>query len=129
MKHVRHDDVVADGLDVERHVVERQALVHERIFGEGAIVVGLVLRWTHQMKSVVIDVYPALGEVRCLEVCPSLAKSTSQASVGRPVVGLNHRHGMSRRRRLSRSKTDARIPYGNRPINCGKQEFGRFARS
>jgi len=38
VEHIGDDNIVADGLHVKRHIVARQALIHERIFSGVAVI-------------------------------------------------------------------------------------------
>ncbi len=82
VERIRDDNVVADGLHVERNIVARQFLIHKRIFRGAVIVIalipiGVVYGQFYGLKCVVIDVDAALAEISCVQVRLAVDKGAS----------------------------------------------------
>src|ERR1700747_3183755 len=70
VKHISNDNIVADGLHIEWHVVLGQTLIHKTVIGERAVTitrlpVGVRLNG-HELECVVENIYAAFAEVRCI---------------------------------------------------------------
>src|SRR5436309_1963997 len=66
VEHIGDDNIVADGLHVERYVGARQLLIHEIIFSGAAVVirgvlVEVLLGQVYKVKCVVINIHATLG--------------------------------------------------------------------
>src|SRR5258708_13757878 len=91
------DNVVAYGLNVEGHIVPLQTLVHEgmlRELGIERIVVGVVLGLGYKVKCAVINIHPALGEIRYVEILLAVNESAGQAGVTIAVGVFDHGHSL-----------------------------------
>ena len=92
MKRISHDNIIADGLNIERNKVAWQAIIDEWLvvaivtilieaeFIRSALIL-IVPAQLHWMKCVVVDIYSALREVGGVEVAIAVDKGTRQAGV------------------------------------------------
>src|SRR5258705_5550378 len=93
------DNIVAYGLNVEGHKIPLQTLVHEgmlRELGIERIVAGVVLGLGYKVKWAVINIHPALGEIRCVEILLAVNESAGQAGVTRAFGSFDHGHNLRR---------------------------------
>src|SRR6516162_2677412 len=130
MERVGDNDVVADGLHVERHVRGRQLFVHERVLRIAVASNGMLAKMrfgsVHQMEGTVINIYAAFGEVRCIEVRLAINECAGEAGVAGAVRGFDHGHSLGRWRRSSLSYCDGWVPPRDRSVNRREQEDSRF---
>ncbi len=117
MECVGHDDIIADGLYVERHVVMRQPIILEPLLAPHF---AALLAEVHSVEPVVVDIHATFVEIGCVEVELVMYESAGQTRVNRSIRGFDHGHGLGGQH--------SRVPTGNGPINCGEQEDGLFAR-
>src|ERR1700761_9458881 len=125
---VGHDNVVADGLRIERHEITWQALVDKwfiaippMVFVEREVIMRisawLNARQRHRMKGVVVDVDTSLGEVGSVEIAAAIDKRAGEPGVAGSVGAPGYSHG--------EGGSDTRIPGGDRSVERGEQKRGR----
>src|SRR5882757_11576065 len=103
VERIRNNNVVTYSLHVERHVVTRQVVIHERFSRVatliGGVLVGAQLGEFYRLKCVVINIYAALGEVSCIQETLVVDEGAGQARIAGSVRGFDYGHSMGRGRR------------------------------
>src|SRR5882762_3462931 len=119
VERIGDNNVVADGLHVERHIAAWQVFIYKGILGGAVIVIagipiGVVYGQLCGLKCAVIDVDATLSEIGCVQVGLAIDEGASQARVAGPVGGFDYDH--------SKGRSHSWIPPSNRPVIRGKED-------
>src|SRR5258705_9813305 len=127
VERIRNDNVVTYSLHVERHVVTRQVVIHERFSRVatliGGVLVGALFGEFYRLKCVVINIHAALGEVSCIEETLVINEGAGQARIAGSVRGFDDGYSVGRGRRTPLRYCDGWVPPGNRPIDCREEKY------
>src|SRR5262249_46345390 len=126
------DDVVADGLHVERYVAVRQLVINKKTLGRAfflsrRVCIRVSSRESDALECVVINIDARFGEIGHIEISLAIDKSTCEASICGTIICLDQCYGVSRRRRSPLSQSNVWIPTGNCPVSGAEEENRRLA--
>ncbi len=130
VENIGDDNVVTDGLDVERNVVAGQETIGEDfivvvvVIAVGVVLILIVRVESYAVKVAVVDIDATFGEVGCVEVAVPVDEGASEAGVAGSIGRLDHDDGIDGGSSGAGRDPDVRVPPGDCAVESSEEKAG-----